>query len=130
VFRPAASPVNADSTAPVTTVASPTQDAVVPAASPVWIKGRVTDDRRIGTVEVAVQDRDSLKWWNAKLATWQTGRVWSLAGIVANGPYSGQWSFGLVGVERGERYTATVRAFDSSGNVSAPVAGRRFTVAP
>ena len=76
-----------------------------------------------------MQDRNTLRWWNAKLAKWQTGKVWSLAGTVANGPLSGNWSFGLVGVERGERFTATVRAYDSAGNLSAPVAARRFTIA-
>ena len=130
VFNPAASPAASDVTAPVVAVGGPAQDAVLPAVSPAWIKGKVTDNRRIGTVEVAVQDRDTLQWWNAKLAKWQTPKVWSLAGIVANGPYSGQWSFGLVGVERGERFTATVRARDSMGNLSAPVAARRFTIAP
>jgi hypothetical protein len=90
----------------------------------------VTDNARIGTVEVAVQDRDTLQWWNAKFAKWQTGKVWSLAGMVSNGPLSGNWSFGLVGVERGERYTASVRSYDSAGNVSAAIAGRRFTIAP
>jgi hypothetical protein len=36
----------------------------------------------------------------------------------------------MVGVERGERYTASVRAYDSAGNLSASIAGRRFTIAP
>jgi hypothetical protein len=129
VFDPARSPVGGDATGPIVTIAAPSQDKVLGAVSPAWIKGKVTDDVRIGTVEVAVQDRDTLRWWNAKLAKWQTGKVWSLAGMVSNGPLTGNWSFGLVGVERGERFTATVRAYDSAGNLSAPVAGRRFTIA-
>jgi hypothetical protein len=35
-----------------------------------------------------------------------------------------------VGIERGERFTASARAIDSAGNVSAVTAGRRFTIAP
>jgi DNA-binding beta-propeller fold protein YncE len=130
VFDPGASPVAGDSIAPVVSIGAPTQDKVLAAVSPAWIKGKVTDNVRIGTVEVAVQDRDTLEWWNAKLAKWQTTRVWSLAGVVSNGALSGNWSFGMVGVERGERYTASVRAYDSAGNLSASIAGRRFTIGP
>ncbi len=130
VFDPSASPIGSDVTPPMVTLGAPAPDTVLRAVSPAWIKGGVTDNRRIATIEVAVQDRDSRRWWNAKLAKWQTAKVWSLAGTVADGPFSARWAFGLVGVQRGERYVATVRAFDSAGNLSTAVAGRRFTVAP
>ena len=131
VFDPGTSPVTARRDTAVVGIGYPAQDRVMAAVSPAWIKGKITDDRRIATVEVAVQDRDSLQWWNAKLAKWQTGRVWNLAGVVSSGPRNGQWAFGLVGVERGERFTATVRATDAAGNPSTPIgAARRFTIAP
>jgi hypothetical protein len=130
VFSPSLAPITDDATRPTISVSIPTQDKQLVAASPAWIRGSVADTRAMGTVEVAVQDRDSLQWWNAGLAKWQTAKVWNLAGVVSGGTKSGSWSFGLVGVERGERFTAVARAIDSAGNVSAVTAGRRFTIAP
>jgi hypothetical protein len=130
VFDPALAPIAGDTTRPTVTVGTPAQDAQLAAASPAWIRGKVSDAQALGTVEVAVQDRDSLQWWNAGLARWQNAKVWNLAGVVASGTTSGSWSFGLVGIERGERFTASARAIDSAGNVSGVTAGRRFTIAP
>jgi DNA-binding beta-propeller fold protein YncE len=130
VFAPSLAPVAGDITKPTVSLGTPAQDAQLAAASPAWIKGSVADTQALGTVEVAVQDRDSLQWWNAGLAKWQSAKIWNLAGVVAAGTKTGNWAFGLVGIERGERFTATARAIDSAGNISTVTAGRRFTIAP
>jgi DNA-binding beta-propeller fold protein YncE len=118
-----------DTTAPALSVAAPSQDAVLPAQSPALIKGTASDAVGVARVEVAVRDTATGQWWNANEASWQVGRVFNQA------PWSGpdatrvSYAYSFVAVERGGRYSALVRAVDTSGNIRTIATARRFSIA-
>jgi DNA-binding beta-propeller fold protein YncE len=107
-----------DSSKPALTISSPTSGQVLAAVSPALITGTVNDVNQIGTVEVALSNRGTGLWWNARIATWQPTLCWNLASIVSSAPTSGTFEFAMVGVTRGANYQATARAIDPWGNSS------------
>lgn len=86
------------------------------------ICGTAHDDAAVASVEVAIQ-RGSGSYWNG-VAFASAGRQW-LPAIGTTG-----WSLAFAASAFGQdgAYTVSVRATDSSGNVTAPVVERSFTI--
>lgn len=104
-----------DTTRPSVAIAAPANKATLPAET-AHISGSVSDDAQIGTVEVAVQDSVSKKWWNAKLSNWSTIKAWNLAIVTGASLTSASYDFPFNGVDYSGSYFAQARATDAAGN--------------
>ncbi len=118
VFDPAKVAVP-DSTPPVVTVGVPTPST--PITTPATLTGTVTDNTRVGTVEVAIQDRVTKLWWDARIATWSTTKQWTSAGVKGGSATSMQWWFPFIGAARRHDYALQVRAIDAAGVIGSSV---------
>lgn len=123
VFDPKAS-LPSDSTAPKVTVTKPSGTTAVPV--PTTLAGTVTDNTRVGTVELAIQNQTTKQWWDGRTSTWAATKQWTNAGVKGSGSSSAQWWFPLIGAQRGEGYRLEVRAFDARLNTS-PIVVKTFS---
>ena len=108
-----------DTSKPSLAISLPRANQVLPAVSPALVTGTVIDADQVGMVEVAILDRSSGLWWNAKIALWQPTMTWNLASMTSSAATSGTFEFPLVGVSRRGSYRAIARAIDPWGNISA-----------
>lgn len=115
VFNAAQPFPSSDTTLPSVTIASPTNNSIVPAEM-IHVQGTATDDTQLGTVEVAVQDRVSKKWWNAKSANWSSTKAWNLSLVSGPSLTSATYDFPFNGVDYGGSYYIQARATDAKGN--------------
>ena len=106
-----------DSQAPRATIGSPNSGATT--SAPVTITGTVTDDQRVGVVEVAIQDKTTKLWWDGRISTWTTTRQWTTAGIKGGNVKAAQWWFPLIGAQARAGYYLQVRPLDAAGNLGA-----------
>jgi DNA-binding beta-propeller fold protein YncE len=84
-----------DSTPANGTVTSPKAGQALGAGT-VRFEGRATDDTGVGTVDVAVQDRETLLWWNDATDTWGRFTWNSREGTVATpGASPTAWSYSV-----------------------------------
>ena len=83
------------------------------------ITGTVTDDQRVGVVEVAIQDKTTKLWWDGRISTWTTTRQWTTAGIKGGNVKAAQWWFPLIGAQARAGYYLQVRPLDAAGNLGA-----------
>ena len=111
--------VKADSTNPSVTITAPKSGAQM--GFPVTLTGGVNDNLRIGTVEVAIQDRATKLWWDGRIATWTSTKQWTSAGVKGGNVKAGQWWFPLIGAQARGSYAASVRSYDAAGNLSTMV---------
>ena len=116
-----------DATKPTVTIASPLNDSVAPAQT-LFVTGSAADNRAVGKVEFAVQDRVTGKWWNATLAIWQGTRVFGIAALSGAASTAVSYRFPFIGVSRGGDYTVQVRSMDTS-NLLSPVRSVHVTLA-
>ncbi len=126
-------PPPVDGAAPETTITSPAKNAVLPGGA-VTISGTATDDVAVDRVEIAVRDRDTLRWWNPTTGSFQQAIVRVPATLTAPGGKSTGWSTTFdapaaiaAGATAG-RFTANVRAVDTAGKIDASAATSPFTV--
>ena len=91
------------------------------------VRGTVTDNTRVGLVEVAIQDRVTKLWWDARIATWSTTKQWTSAGVKGSSATSMQWWFPFIGAARRHDYALQVRAIDAAGVIGSSVS-TLFTV--
>lgn len=115
VFSTAQPAPAGDTTLPSVTLAAPANKATLPAET-AHIGGSVTDDTQIGTVEVAVQDSVSKKWWDGKVSNWSTIKTWNLAIVTGASLTGAVYDFPFNGVDYLGAYFAQVRATDAAGN--------------
>jgi tripartite motif-containing protein 71 len=106
-----------DTTPPTVAMTSPTAKQVVPAAT-VTITGTATDNVGLGDLEVAVHNAVTNLWWDGNHSNWTKTKTWNYAAPVCNSLTSCTFSFGFVGVSFSTKYTAQVRALDTSGNTT------------
>jgi len=128
VFSTAVAPTLGDTTAPTGAFTTATNE-VLPAVSPVTVRGTYADNDRIAKVEVAIRDTATGLWWDSSLATWKPVRSWNMS-IVVGSATSGTWSAPIVTFNRGQRYFAQLRTVDATGNISASSPQINFSVAP
>jgi hypothetical protein len=107
-------PDGSDQTAPTGAVTSPTAGQAMP-ASTVTIAGTAHDNTAIGTVSIAVRNRTTLRWWDAKNAVWAANRVWNIAPTVTPTVTDGTFAFSFVGVGYGTPYSTQVQVTDVTG---------------
>jgi hypothetical protein len=110
-------PDGSDVTAPSVSLSSPTSGQVLP-ASTATISGTAADDVGIGTVFVAVKNRTTNLWWDAKDAIW-TAKTWNYPAVTSPTPTSVTYAFSFVGVDYGGLYQAQAEAIDTSGHAKA-----------
>ncbi len=113
-----------DTIAPTGTVLSPPRDAGVP-AGPIAIDGRANDDVAVASVEIAIKDRSSGRWWNPGTGTWGSLQ-WMPTTLAAPGSPATTWSVIWDG-GRGS-YFVQARVRDTAGNGDAVHATTRFSV--
>lgn len=118
VFDPKAS-LPSDSSAPAVRITKPSGSTPLPV--PTTLTGTVSDNTRVGTVELAIQNQTTNMWWDGRTSTWASTKAWTNAGVKGSGTTSGQWWFPLIGAQRGQGYRLEVRAFDARLNTSAIV---------
>jgi hypothetical protein len=106
-----------DTTKPIVAMTSPTAKQVVPAAT-VRITGSATDNVGLGDLEVAVHNAVTNLWWDGNHSNWTKTKTWNYAAPVCDSRTSCTFSFGFVGVSFSTKYTAQVRALDTSGNIT------------
>ncbi|GAA1806470.1 hypothetical protein GCM10009811_32550 [Nostocoides veronense] len=106
--------VKADTAGPAVSITAPKSGASV--GFPVTITGTVTDNQRVGTVEVAIQDRVSKLWWDGRIATWGSTKQWTLAGVKGGNVKAANWWFPLIGATARGSYSVSVRSYDAAGN--------------
>jgi sugar lactone lactonase YvrE len=106
-----------DTTNPTVAMTSPTAKQIVP-ASTVTITGSATDNIGLGDLEVAVHNAVTNLWWDGNHSNWTKTKTWNYAAPVCNSLTSCTFSFGFVGVSFSTKYTAQVRALDTSGNIA------------
>lgn len=117
-----------DVTAPDATVVAPVANQVF-AAVPVAFSGTATDDRAVGKVRIAVQDRTSRLWWRAD-GTWGAYQQ-SEALLAAPGTASTAWSFAWTPPPGGSgNYGLQVQALDGVGNADPTKPWVPFKVSP
>lgn len=114
----------ADTVAPDTTIASPSNGTIV--AAPVTVRGTGTDDVGVTAVEVAVKDRSTNQWWNG--SGWTASLRWSPASLGSPGAGSTTWSYRFAPVGGSGDYYATARAKDAGGNVDTTRPQTTFSV--
>ena len=124
VFRPGGV-LPAGTSAPTTAITAPAANATVPA--PVTVTGTASDDVRVATVEVAIQDSTTRLWWDARIATWSPTKQWFTAGVSGADTTRVQWWTPFLGLANGRRYLVQSRAFDLTGAMSTTVS-RAFSV--
>ncbi len=117
-----------DTQAPLSSITSPTLNAVLPSGV-VQVAGTATDDQRVATEEVAIQDRTTKLWWNAGTARWNSSQQWSPATLAQSGSTSTTWSlaFDEARSAGSGAYYVLARAKDGAGNVQAVKPNTRFT---
>jgi DNA-binding beta-propeller fold protein YncE len=111
---------------PALSIASPASGAVLLGA-PIRYSGTATDNQQVAVIDVAVQDRDSSKWWNGAKEVWQTAKYFNVAAWTGSAT-SADWSWYFNGVGYGGRYHAEVRVRDASGNANSPLASVNVSV--
>jgi tripartite motif-containing protein 71 len=104
-----------DTTPPTVAMTSPVSKQVVPAAT-VTITGTATDNVGVGDLEVAVHNAVTNLWWDGSHSNWTKTKTWNYAAPVCDSLTSCTFSFGFVGETFSTKYTAQVRALDTSGN--------------
>lgn len=120
-----AAPAPSDAAAPVVTITAPAGGSTV--SAPVTISGTVSDDSRVGTVEIAIQDKVSRLWWDARVSTWSSTKQWAGVGQKGSSLTSQEWWTPFLGVAYSGQYLLQARSYDLSGHVS-PVVSRTFSV--
>lgn len=110
-------PDGSDQTAPSLTLAFPSKNQILPAAT-VDVSGAAADGVGIASVLVAVKDQSAGRWWNAKDAVWTAQKTWNLSIVTAPSPTSVTYRFPFVGVSAGGSYLAQARATDTTGNMT------------
>lgn len=83
------------------------------------ISGWAVDDVKMGTVEVAIRDRDTKRWWDSRTMSWQDGKAWSNTSW-DGGPSTTEisWSYNFTGAEAEGRYWVQARARDAAGHLT------------
>ena len=76
VFNPAVARGGAAWPPPVPTLSYPGNGATVP-GRPVRLAGTVTDETSVASVQVAVQDTATGKWYDASNSTWSATQTWA-----------------------------------------------------
>jgi hypothetical protein len=121
---PPPSPVNV---APDAQIGAPIPGAVHPAGS-VSLQGVATDDAGVASVELAIRDTSTNRWWNASTGTWVQGRTGSPATLTQPGAVSTSWS-GAWPAPGGGSYQLVATARDAAGTTDQSPATVSFTVA-
>lgn len=101
---------------PAVSLSSPRAQATL--SAPVELNGSVTDNARVGTVEVAIQNRVTKAWWDGRISTWSAAKQWTNAGTKGGNLKSMQWWFPFIGAAYRGDYLLQVRSFDANGNMS------------
>jgi tripartite motif-containing protein 71 len=119
-----------DNRRPTVSITSPVNGSAVPGGT-VFVTGSASDLAPFGIakVDVAIQDNDTGLWWDAKTATWTSTQLWSQAASKGVSITNMTYSFPFVGSDYNRSFTATVRATDVSGIVSATTPSVAFTTA-
>lgn len=116
IYDPATARPASESTKPTATITSPANNAILPGQTAI-IQGGASDNVRVATVEVAIRDNATDRWWDAVTATWSATKKWNLSMVMGNLPMSTvTWRFAFVGVEHGGSYFTQARAGDTSNN--------------
>ncbi|MGB0100783.1 MAG: hypothetical protein WBP61_10935 [Nocardioides sp.] len=113
---------------PTLGVGFPGQGATLP-GRPVRLSGTVTDNTAVASVQVAVQDTATGKWFNASNSTWSATQEWALSPLMGANSANMTWAWSFIGVEFSGSYHAEVRAVDVSGNTTG-VQSVDFSVVP
>jgi hypothetical protein len=105
---------------PVPTLSYPGNGATVP-GRPVRLSGSVTDETAVASMQIAVQDTATGKWYDASNSTWSTTQTWANGPLVGDSTKNMKWAWTFIGVEYGGSYHAEVRGVDVAGNTSASI---------
>ncbi|WP_435744181.1 PA14 domain-containing protein [Nocardioides sp. SYSU DS0663] len=126
VVAPVAPPQEPDNLPGETTVTAPAAGASVPVGD-LTIAGQATDDRAVGEVRVAVNNRDDATHrWLQPDGTWGPAYAYRTATLAAPGTGSTGWS---LDVELPEgSYAVDARVFDEAGNEDQSPVWQPFTV--
>ncbi|HEX6845143.1 MAG TPA: Ig-like domain-containing protein [Actinomycetota bacterium] len=117
-----------DGLPPQTAVTAPAFDAVLPAGA-VTIAGNAGDNVGVAGVDLAIQDRNTLRWFNPSTGSFATQPTWFPAGLAAPGAVETTWNYPFTGSAAGTgSYTAIARGRDAAGNVETDAPFTRFTV--
>jgi DNA-binding beta-propeller fold protein YncE len=113
---------------PQTSVTAPAWDAALP-AGPVQIRGSAGDNVGVAVVEVAIQDRNTSRWFNPGTGSFATQQTWIPTTLAAPGALETTWSATFAGAAAGTgSYVAIARGRDAAGNVETDAPYTRFTV--
>ena len=115
VFSESVPVPSGDTTSPTVAMTSPVSKQIVPATT-VTITGSATDNVGLGDLEVAVHNAATNLWWDGSHSNWSTKKVWNFSAPICDSLTSCTFSFGFVGVTFSTKYTAQVRALDTTGN--------------
>jgi hypothetical protein len=117
-----------DTVAPDGTIAGLVNNQVLP-LGPITFGGKATDNAGVAFVDVAIQNRDTLKYWNATTGLWVTTFTWNGGSVLGTpGASPTTWSYGWI-PPGAARYAVTVRARDAAGNIDATRPWVNFVVA-
>lgn len=131
VFDPGTPRTPYEWTKPTATISAPSAGAAVETTAHVEISGLAADNGSVATVEVAVRDQATGKWWDPQKATWSSTQKWARAAFWGPAPtVSVSWQWGFPGAVYGHSYRAEARAADSWGNVSTPTGVEFSVIAP
>ena len=111
------------STAPTTTVTSPTDSSTVPNPNGnQTVTGSAASSAGVGQVLVAVQETGpDGQWWDAASGTWVSGPIGNPATLADPGGTSSTWTFSYPVPASGGTYQVTAYAGSSQGETGAPV---------
>jgi hypothetical protein len=121
---PSPSPVPPrDTVDPGTTITYP-GNVVNIDVGPIAISGTTTDNRSVGSVNVAIRNRISRLWWHAD-GTWGAYQA-QAAKVAGAGTTAGTWKFTWTPRAPGA-FILVARSQDAAGNFDPSPAGRAFT---
>jgi sugar lactone lactonase YvrE len=117
VFNPAVPKPAYEFSRPSLSMTAPANGAFIDA--PVTFAGTASDNALVASVELAIQDQATGRWWEPTTGTWQTGQSWCTVPYAGGSPTSVTWSWVFPGAQYGGDYHVEVRARDGNNTLTA-----------
>jgi hypothetical protein len=118
---------SSDTTPPESTITAPAAGSTV--AKPVSLAGGASDASGVAAVTWTVQDRATLKYWNAATSSWGA-LVWNPSTLSAPDATSTTWSARFAPPASTGSYILRARAKDTRNLLETTPPSARFSVAP